>query len=491
MFLLSMLLSSAFAQTSVFVAPFTSMDPKADRLADEIPNMILDGLDQNKKVKSFDITQMQPVHDVPASEYMKTCVRTEFVGCAFVIGKASEVEYAIVGAVVPLTSGVEVDLRVVEISSAREVFKSKLQLAEGGEDAFGITVNRTITGIIDGTIGQQVDLREEEQEDGYNAEEASAVDEYTKNEGGAETVKERVDVEIEDKKITPEDLAVMMEMEGSKEWDRLGMKPKEYMNYFNSGMSLARWKDLTNGRKEQVLLRVDLGVLHGLVNGQYYGSIAKSNIDLSVIDSYAWQTLDNGTGVDLSLGAAYGVLPFLDVGVIGGRTTGSFTLDVHSFVTGQFSARPPSVSYLTSALYGGLQVFYTPLVMPRIRPVVGAQFVHWQMASMNFEFGQELYPNLPSASYNTLDVILGGEMKVNDVFDVYVHIPTGVAFGASNAPVVQQQNGGILSVDLPDGDMAKVKPPEKFAPLNIGVNVGLQFRIPVAKKRPSSFDMYE
>ena len=44
-----------------------------------------------------------------------------------------------------------------------------------------------------------------------------------------------------------------MQMEGSKEWDRLGMKPKEYLVYFNSGMSLARWKALNRGRRGQIL----------------------------------------------------------------------------------------------------------------------------------------------------------------------------------------------------------------------------------------------
>ena len=492
MLILSVLTSLAYAVEPVFVAPFLSTDIAAEQTAGQIADIILDELDMNSNVVGKSVDEMGNIHNVSASDYMLGCLPDEFVGCAFVVGKSGGVTYSVAGTVAPLERGFEIDFRIIEVATAREVFQLLTQVTEGNEDIFAETVSRTLTGIIDGTIGKEVDMRTEEVVDtGPNEEEVAAMDAFTQSEGGAETVEERVEIEIDETVLTEADIEYMMQMEGSKEWDRLGMKPKEYLVYFNSGMSLARWKTLNRGRRGQVLIRGDLGVANGLYNGKYYGRIAKSNIDLSPIDLYAWQTLERGSGLDVTGSISYGFLPELDVGVMGGFTTGSFELDVHSFVIGQFSAVPPSTSYATSTSYVGVQALYTPLVMPRVRPIVGGQVVHYRSSDLNFDFGGEVYPPLPSANYTTLEVVLGGEIRMNEIFDVYAHVPIGAVVNFQNAPSVQQQNGGILSVDLDDTDVAKVAPPERFGRLGASLNLGVQFRIPVVNEKVNALDLYE
>ena len=492
MLILSVLTSLAYAAELVFVAPFLSTDKAAEETADQIADIILDELDRNSNVVGKSVYDMGSIHNVSASDYMLGCLPDEFVGCAFVVGKSGGVTYSVAGTVTPLERGSEIDFRIIEVATAREVFQLLTQVTEGNEDIFAETVSRTLTGIIDGTIGKEVDMRTEEEVDtGPNEEEVAAMDAFTQSEGGAETVEERVEIEIDETVLTEADIEYMMQMEGSKEWDRLGMKPKEYLVYFNSGMSLARWKALNRGRRGQLLIRGDLGVANGLYNGKYYGRIAKSNIDLSPIDLYAWQTLDRGSGLDVTGSISYGFLPELDVGVMGGVTTGNFELDVHSFVIGQFSAVPPSTNYATSTSYLGVQALYTPLVMPRVRPIVGGQVVHYRSSNLNFNFGGEVYPLLPSANYTTLEVILGGEIRMNEIFDVYAHVPIGAVLNFQNAPSVQQQNGGILSVNLEDTNVAKVTPPDRFGRLGASLNIGVQFRIPVANEKVNALDLYE
>ena len=492
MLFVSMLLSVSEASEPVFIAPFVSTDPAADQVADQIANIILDELDRNSDVQGKSVDEMNPIHNVSAPDYIASCLPDEFVGCAFVVGKGSDVTFSVTGRVTPLERGSEIDLRVIEISSAREVFQLTTQLSENNEDILAETVSRTLSGIIDGTISKEMDLRTEEEKDtGPDAKDVAEMDAYTQSEGGAETVEERVEMEVDETVLTQEDIDYMMQMEGSKEWDRLGMKPKEYLAYFNSGMSLGRWKALNRGRRGQIILRGDLGVANGLYNGKYYGRIAKSNIDLSPIDLYAWQTLDRGSGLDVTGSVSYGIMPEMDVGIVGGITTGGFDLDVHSFVIGQFSAVPPSTSYATNTSYLGVQALYTPLVMPRVRPIVGGQVIHYRSGSMNFDFGGEVYPELPSASFTTLEVLLGGEIRMNDVFDVYAHVPIGAVLNFRNAPTVQQQNGGILSVTLDDTDVAKVTAPDRFGRLGFSLNIGVQFRIPVVNEKVNALDLYE
>ena len=492
MLLLSVLTSLAIAAEPVFIAPFLSTDKAAQETSDQIANIILDELDRNSNVKAKSVDEMEAIHNVSAADYMFGCLPEEFVGCAFVVGKSGGVTYSVAGTVGPLERGYEIDFRIIEIATAREVFQLSTQMTEGNEDIFAETVSRTLTGIIDGTIGKEVDMRTEEEADsGPDEAEVAAMDEFTQSEGGAETVEERVEIEVDETVLTEADIEYMMQMEGSKEWDRLGMKPKEYLVYFNSGMSLARWKALNRGRRGQILIRGDLGVANGLYNGKYYGRIAKSNIDLSPIDLYAWQTLSRGSGLDVTGSVSYGFLPELDVGLMGGVTTGSFELDVHSFVIGQFSAVPPSVNYATNTSYLGVQALYTPLVMPRVRPIVGGQVVHYRSGNLNFNFGGEVYPELAAASYTTLEVLLGGEVRMNEILDVYAHVPIGTVVNFQNAPSVQQQNGGILSVNLDDTDVAKVTPPERFGRIGASLNIGVQFRIPVVNEKVNALDLYE
>jgi hypothetical protein len=259
---LILLSSLAFARsTPVYVAPFKPLDPAAEDIAEKIPALLVEHLKKEvSQIDGYGLSEMEAVHDMPADIYVQTCPAEEYVGCAFVIGEASDMTYSVVGTVTPLETGAAVKVHIIEISSAREALVLDLQIAEDGESAFVTAVGRSLIGVASGAIGAEEDLRgEEDLEDGYNEDEAFAVDEYTREEGGAETVEERVDVELEQKIITEEDLKYMMAIEGSKEWDRLGMRPYEYMRYFNSGMSLARWKALSRGRKGQLLFRASLG----------------------------------------------------------------------------------------------------------------------------------------------------------------------------------------------------------------------------------------
>ena len=134
---------------------------------------------------------------------------------------------------------------------------------------------------------------------------------------------------------------------------------------------------------------------------------------------------------------------------------------------------------------------YTPVVMPAVRPVVGGQVVHYRSQFVSVVDGDLPYPSFPAANYTSLEVVLGGELRVNQYFVVFTHVPMGFVFNYNSAPSVEQQNAGILSVDLPDDDVAKVITPEPFNRFGIGLNIGLQFRIPVVNDKVNALELYE
>ena len=479
-------------ENSAYIAPFFAEDAEAEEIAQTLPEALLEELLNEPKVVGLGLSQMQPVHDMPAEMYVTSCPPEEFVGCTFVLAESSEVPYAVVGQVTSLQSGHRAQVTIIEVSTAREALVLSLDIAEGGTEAFAVAVTRSLIGVMEGTIGQEEDLRlSEGGPSGYNEEEAYAVDDYTRESGGAEAVEEKVNVELEQKVITEEDLEFMKSIEGSKEWDRLGMTPREYMRYFNSGMSLSAWKALSNGRKGQVLARVGLGATRSPINGKYYGRIAKSNIDLSAIDSYAWQSLESGTGFDVAGSVSYGILPFVDIGVKGGFAAGGFELDIHSFVINQHSAVPPAETYPQTTTYVGGQALYTPLYFNRIKPVVGGEVLFWMSSDMNFDFGEEVYPYLPPARFLTVGGLVGGEIKITDNLDLFAHVPVSAVVFSSNAPVDYQAGGNVLTVDGDPADVSTVLTPQPFSRLVSGINVGVQIRIPVVKEREFGSEMYE
>ena len=102
-----------------------------------------------------------------------------------------------------------------------------------------MTLERTLEGVVQGRLGVIEDIREtpvNEYADAYDEQARDELTAYSKESGGASSLGERFDIELERKEITREEIQEWMEEEGSKEWDRLDMSAMEYMRYYNSGM---------------------------------------------------------------------------------------------------------------------------------------------------------------------------------------------------------------------------------------------------------------
>ena len=101
-------------------------------------------------------------------------------------------------------------------------------------------------------LGAVEDIREtpaSEYADAYDEQAKEELNAYSKESGGAATIGELFDIELERKEITREEIQEWMEEEGSKEWDRLDMSAMEYMRHYNSGMELSDWRNLAKGKQ--------------------------------------------------------------------------------------------------------------------------------------------------------------------------------------------------------------------------------------------------
>ena len=373
--LLLLTLTDALAQDTptVLVAPFEPTNNSASGLVTMMPDFISQQLAARFQVVSID--DIGDIHGTPAAEYAASCTPGEFVGCAFVLGEAGGVQYAVTGTIEALTLGSRLDVRIVDIGSAREAVGFVVDVATGDDAILADAIGAVIEAVERGELGGESDMRQEgvtEAPAGPDKDEAASdLRDLNTEIGGVETLDTREDGELLETEYTRDDLFTDMEAEGTKPWERLNMTPREYLRYKNSGRPLYEWRELAEGRQRQVLLRGSLGYGRGPYQGSYYGRVALASQTLDTAETYAWQTSESASGVTVAGSAGYGILPELEVGLTAGFATGRFVVDIDRFTEGQFATASTPVDFGNTTIFGGPQVLYALLPTSSIRPVVG------------------------------------------------------------------------------------------------------------------------
>ncbi len=496
--LLLTLLSQSSAQTPavVLVAPFEPQNTEAAGLASMLPDFLGQQLAELDEVQPLFLYEIGLIHDVPAEDYAASCPAGEFVGCAYVLAEAGGAAYAVTGTVQALQSGNRVDVRIVDVSSASEVTGFVVDMGTGDDAVFADGVARVLGAVIRGDIGAETDIRQEggvAPAEGPDKEVASTeLKELDTEIGDVSTLDVREDGRIEQERYTIDDLAVDMEDEGTKPWERLEMSPREFLRFKNSGLHLYEWRKLSEGRKGKLLIRGSLGYGRGPSSGAYYGRVALSAQTLEVAETYAWQTMETASGVSVSGAVGYGILPEIEVGLTGGLVTGRFEVDIHRITIGDFSTSPDPVDYASQTLYIGPQVLYVPMPTSTIRPVVGGLVTVWRGSAV----GSHVLPpaELPGGGVldplqNATALMVGGlggvEVRMSETLDLWAHVPVGAVIGTWNAPAVYHEGEGALE---PEGLLVAAPEPGS---ISAGVQVGVQVRLGREKKGGHTLEEYD
>lgn len=488
---LSTSLSYAVDPRGVLISGFYPQDTGAQRLASEIPEVIKSQLGANPEFKLMLLSEAPDIQGTQATLYSESCPTGNHSGCAMIIAQNADLGYAMTGTLKTTPSGVVASVYFVETSEMREVVSVDIPYSSEEQDIFVVTLERTLVGVLQGRFGVVEDIREtasaSEYESAYDEQARLDLNAYSKESGGAQSMGERFDIELERKELTREEIQSWMEEEGSKEWERLDMSAMEYMRYYNSGMDLADWRELAKGKQGALSIRAALGFGYGPSSGAYYGRYARSATDLAVVETYAWQTMEGSSNVQLSGSLGFGLLPGLEVAATGGVFTGRFEIDVHAITVGQFTTAPPSDDFVSSVKFIGGEVIYTPLHTYQVRPLIGLQVTRWNgsMVSDHVVLPEDL-PNLPSPNLMMLSTLLGSEIRLGEAIDAFAYVPLSIALSTSRAPEVQHTGSGALTSE-------HLKKPDDFSKFASGLVLGVrsQFRIFGRNKSKGGLEMYE
>ncbi len=472
-------------EADVLVAPFQPVT-LASRGISNLLHAYLEGtIDDHPELAVIPVSQAGMIFDQKASLYLESCPPSEQVGCALVAAEAAGVPWAVAGAVLATDEGADVQIWVLDVARLRQVdFTWQLR---GDDDALAQETAARLLAVVRGEEGAPVDERfrggprspEEMALEEQRAQDAAALERAGSQVG---KLGDRQDVELVRDRLTEEELADQMEGEGSKPWDRLDMTPRQYLRYKNSGLPLYEWRARAAGRTSQVLIRPTLGLLRGPSDGQYYGRYVRSESTLQVVQSYAWQAPTTGSGPTLGLSAGYGLLPGLEVGLIGGGTIGIFEADIAAVTEGDPLRDREAQTYSAWSVYGGLQVLGTLLPTSNVRPVLGGQLMVWRGSAVDDHVlpPEELLV-FSAPLMGVAGGLVGVEARLGPRIDGWAHVPVqAVIFGGD--PGVQDEGGDYLET--------KEAPPALGA-VGAGLLMGIQIRLfgPAPEKR--SLDDYD
>ncbi|MEL6345398.1 MAG: hypothetical protein AAFV53_19985 [Myxococcota bacterium] len=479
--------------TTVLVAPFETTHPEAAGLAAMLPDFLGAQLGMRPTVQIVSIDDIGTIADVPAYDYAASCPRGEFVGCAFVLAEAGGAAFAVTGTVTALQNSSRVDRRIVDIVQAREIVAFEVDFGVGDDAIFAEGVGRVLDAALNDAIVLDEDIRREEAvEDNRAAAGRAQIAELEEESGGAVDVGEQKRSIFRREAYTLSDLSRDMNREGAKPWDRVQMTPREYLRYKNADLPLYRWRELAVGRQGQIIVRGYGGFGQAPSYGFYYGRVGRSGQTLQVLETYAWQSVQNGSSAVGGLSLGVGVTPTLEVSVTGGASSGRFETNIDEVTEGDFASAPVPQDTPSRALYVGPQVLWVPRPTSKIRPVIGGFGTLWLASTVEnhydlpdeFPNGGGETDNLESPAAITVGPIGGVEVRVGERVDLWAHVPIGVVVSSWNAPATYEAGGGVLDAD-------SLESPQSPSVITAALHLGVQVRMLGKKPNTRSLDAYE
>ncbi|MEC7985096.1 MAG: hypothetical protein VX278_08025 [Myxococcota bacterium] len=479
--LLALLIGSlAFAETSVLISPFLATGKSAVGMSKRLPILLSQRLEKEAELQLYDFSDVPSIGGNSPESYMETCPASEIHNCAMVLAQNAKIQYVVSAKVMALESGFRVDTVITDALAAEEIFRIPLDVLENGELAFTETLALSLQSVIRNRDSLAQDFRDTS----YitDAEERKSTiekiqDLEAESLGGRERLKSTF------VRLTVQDIHKMKQEEGAKPWEEYNMTPLQYLQFYNSQMYFKDWKVKMRGRQGKVLVQLSGG--YGVLpsHGRYYGYRLRSDIDLSTLETYAWQSISNGGVSQVEGSVGIGVLPFLDVSVLFGRAYSRYDVSMWWITVGNNQPNSQQDSLPNDSTYFGSRFTICPPSIHSFRPSVSIAGTYWIGTSASQYYDAQFledFPPLPSPKMLFLSVEPGGEVELSSVIDLWARVPISYLLFAENAPTTAQSLDNLAYEDREE--------PEGYTPLGFSVLLGLQFKFNVVGGKKSRFD---
>lgn len=473
------------APVRVLVSEFQARNTEAKALASLIENFIASQLSQNTEIQVLRAENLPPFQDYPSRTYLDGCPPGDIVGCTYVAAERGDVEWAVTGTTRVLPGKSTVTVEILDIQSGRVVVSFESELTSGEDEKFAEAVAQMLSSAIGGSMKEQ-DIRNNGEDDGdmrHMSDDAIAaqLSSLSQELGDLSSVVSQPNSVIQRPDYTMDDLADQMNGEGMKPWERLKMSPGEYLRFKNSGRSLEDWRQLAAGRQYQLLIRPSGGFGSVPASSTYYGRYAFDTGQ--VVDVYTANAVQNDFGGRAALGLAFGVLPYLDVGLDVGLATGHLTRDYQQQTVGSTSLPADILAFQSKSFFFGPRVTAAFLPVSPVRPLLSGALLIWHGDKVdNHEGPPSDLALFPAPNLVIAEVMVGGEARITHNLDFFIHVPIDLTVGGQTFVEKHEGSADVLN---------DVVPPEAGGATNASVQFGFQIRLGGKKIETSILDTME
>ncbi len=465
--------------TPVLVSALEPTTPEATALATLLENYLAQEIGKDDELRVVRIEDTRDFQDYSARIYMRGCPPGDYLACTSIIAERGNADFAVTGRVRTTVDGSEVEVDILDMVQSRVVVSFKSELAAGDDKVFAQGVARVLAAAIHGEIGQEDDIRDDDDEDQGptvdNEAVARQIAQLSQDLGEVTVALSRPNRAIPKTTYTVENIAEDSNTDAAKPWERLDMGPGEYIRYKNSGFSLLVWRQRAAGRKGQVMIAPTFGYANGPMAGAFHAAYATDE-NIQLVDSWSAQTQQTGGGGTVSAVLGYGVLPVLDIGLSIGFQTGHFTIDVDDYVVNQPEEPTEETIYPASRLTLGPRVSVGLLPASSIRPRFGVG-LDWMRGYTvtDFLLMPEEIAVFDAPQLFVAVGYVGGEARLSKNIDFVLQVPISVLLTGAGA---QSDHTGTQAV-VPDPT-----PAQGAGIVGAGIQGALQIRLFGAKGEP-------
>lgn len=458
----------------VLVSGFEGADAASVPVAMDMPGLLADVLSNQDDLELILLENAPAIHDQTATVYMESCPDGQIVGCTFVVGEAAGAAFALTGSIQTIPSAppimedgeeppppeLSVALQILNVEQMHDALEVELVYTAETADSFADTLPDMLNDVVEGWVGQVVDIREFEPDTSDEDEadrELSAAElaelegelgevEGSRSHGDLTTAPKREDRP----KLSHKEL--FAQYEGKRNpWDQMELTSKEYLAWWNSGWDYNSWSRRFDGRKGQLLLRAHGGWGLQPTHGLYWGRVALDEL-ANTEEAYASQQTVVGGALQLGLGVGYGLTPTVELELGVARDGGQYEADIkqQNADGGLTDRRVETFPQGLLHAWAGARIVPAPTSV--LRPVLGAGVGYWMGNDVTKHTDIPLSDLPPFASPHILGLrgLVGAELRLADQLDLVLQAPLYLLLSGTS-PQVYDEDYGILTEDHDPG----------------------------------------
>ncbi len=461
--------------TESLLSGFQGLDAASVPVAMNMPELLAEALTGQAELELLRLEGVPAINeDQSALLYMQSCPEGRIVGCSFVVGEKAGAAFALTGTVQqrsetsPTDAGhasppppeLLVQLLILDVEQMHDALEVELVYSADTAHSFADTVPAMLADVVEGWVGQVVDIREFEPVEDPDAEleREEAARELTDLEaelGEVEGSRAQGEMSGEPErqarpKMSHDDL--LAQYEGKRNpWDEMEISSRQYLAWWNSGWDYNSWSCRFDGRKGTVLVRAHGGWGLAPTHGLYWGRAALDENN-NTEELYAAQETMLGGSLQLGAGVGYGLTPSVEIELGVARDGGAFEADIkqQNADGGLTDRRVETFGQGLLHAWAGARVVPGP-TLP-LRPVLGAGVGYWMAKDLENHTTSPLVelPNYPSTHILSLRALAGAELRLHDRLDLVIQAPLHLLLGGT-APQEYREDRGILGEDHQPG----------------------------------------